>query len=309
LQGTKDMAIGRRVFVSMPADNWLSKGQNDLKWGVVERIERLDYIPEIFTDPSGRKSRSARKTWSADDADEIMRSCCGAAIIGLPRWTLGAAHGTVHLPTEYSQYEGAVARTLAIPLLILAQTNLMRRVVFSHNFGPYIGEFPETADRSWLKTKAFKVAFGHWTEELQDRRDFFLGYCGAAATAAKQVREYIEKRIGATVLDWQRDFKYSRTVIEEIEEARRRCNAGIFLFTRDDMLIKPASPRQAAPRDNVVFEAGYFCAAKSKGRVLIIREEGAKIPADLGGDIYAEFKRRGNLQGIQQALRRFAAGL
>ena len=106
----------------------------------------------------------------------------------------------------------------------------MRRVVFAHNFGPYVGEFPETADKRWLKTKEFKVAFGHWTEELRERRDFFLGYCSAAATASKQgSRISHEKRIGATVLDWQRDFKYSRTIIDEIEEARVRCNAGIFL--------------------------------------------------------------------------------
>src|SRR5258706_1400522 len=123
------MAITRRIFVSMPADNWLTRQQNDLKWGVVERIERLGYVPEIFTDSSGRKSRSAGKTWSANDADEIMKACSVSVIIGLPRWILGAADGTIHLPTEYSQYEGAVARTFDLPLLILAQDNLMRRVV------------------------------------------------------------------------------------------------------------------------------------------------------------------------------------
>lgn len=302
------MAVTRRIFVSMPADNWLTRQQNDLKWGIVERIERLNYVPEIFTDPSGRKSLSAGKTWSASDADEIMKSCFGAVIIGLPRWTFGAADGPVHLPTEYSQYEGAVARTLALPLLILAQENLMRRVVFGSNFGPYIGEFPENADKQWLSGKEFKVAFGHWREALSSRRDFFLGYCSAATKTAKQIRQFLEKQIGATVLDWQRDFKYSRTIIEEIEEARVRCNAGIFLFTKDDLLSKPESGRQAAPRDNVVYEAGYFCAAKGKKRVLIIRERGAKMPADLGGDIYASLENRSSLIALKDSLRKFVAG-
>ncbi|WP_447603718.1 TIR domain-containing protein [Nitrospira sp. Nam80] len=35
----------------------------------------------------------------------------------------------------------------------------------------------------------------------------------------------------------------------------------------------------------VVFEAGYFASAKGKKRVLIIRQSGTKMPADLGGDI------------------------
>lgn len=30
------MAVTRRVYVSMPADVWLSDKQNALKWGVVE---------------------------------------------------------------------------------------------------------------------------------------------------------------------------------------------------------------------------------------------------------------------------------
>jgi predicted nucleotide-binding protein len=43
----------------------------------------------------------------------------------------------------------------------------------------------------------------------------------------------------------------------------------------------------SVPRDNVVFEVGYFSALKGERKVLIIREAGLKMPADLGGNIYA----------------------
>ena len=39
-----------------------------------------------------------------------------------------------------------------------------------------------------------------------------------------------------------------------------------------------------------LLEAGYFISAKGKERVLIVREPGAKMPADLGGDIYASLR-------------------
>ena len=39
----------------------------------------------------------------------------------------------------------------------------------------------------------------------------------------------------------------------------------------------------AVPRDNVIFEAGYFIGLKGKRNVLIIRESGSKMPVDLGG--------------------------
>ena len=129
------MTITRRVFVSMPADVWLTDAQNELKWAVVERIEAIGFTPEVFFDPSGRTSLSAGKAWSADAADEIMRHCSGAALIGLPRWTFDAGGEIAHLPTEFSHYEGALARALGLPLLVLAEENLMRRVVFDSSFG------------------------------------------------------------------------------------------------------------------------------------------------------------------------------
>ena len=63
------------------------------------------------------------------------------------------------------------------------------------------------------------------------------------------------------------------------------------------------------PRDNVVFEAGYFIAAKGKDRVLVVHEDGAKMPADLGGDIYASLPDRDHIGPILDSLRRVAAAL
>jgi hypothetical protein len=297
------------VFVSMPADRWLGPVQNELKWSLVDRIEALGYVPEIFLDPTGRTSLSAPHAWSADRVDQIARHCHGAALIGLPRWTFGAKEGTVLLPTEFSHYEGALARTLALPLLIVAQEDLMRRVVFDGSFGPYIGTFPSGADKTWLDSQEFNVTFGYWRRELERRRDVFLGYSGASTPIAASLREFLEKDIGATVLDWQRDFKPGRSILEEIEEARIRCTLGIFLFTKDDILAAAGSIAQAAPRDNVVFEAGYFVGAKGKERVLIVREKDAKMPADLGGDIYASLDDRSNLQPVHEIVRRFFAAL
>jgi hypothetical protein len=289
----------------MPADTWLTREQNDMKWGIVERIEQLGYTPEIFTDPTGRKSLSSGLALSAADADEIARHCHGAAIIGLPRWVFKAEDRTVYLPTEYCQYEGAIARTLGLPLLILAQANLMRRVVFDSGFGPYIGTFPEGADRSWLGTNEFQACFTQWRARLENRRDVFLGYCGSSSGPADNLRTFLEHEIGATVLDWKRDFMPGRSILEEIEEARGRCAAGIFLFTKDDTLRKESGRQQAAPRDNVVFEAGYFASAKGKKRVLIVLQKGTKMPADLGGDIYASLEDPADLSSVKETVLRF----
>ena len=90
--------------------------------------------------------------------------------------------------------------------------------------------------------------------------------------------------------------------MDEIETAARLCSGGIFLFAKDDAL--EGNEVRAAPRDNVVFEAGYFAAAKGRDRVLVIREEGAKRPADLGGNIYL-FLARDDIRPIESAIRDF----
>jgi predicted nucleotide-binding protein len=55
----------------------------------------------------------------------------------------------------------------------------------------------------------------------------------------------------------------------------------------------------AIPRDNVVLEAGFFMSAKGKFRVLMVREKGSKIPADLGGDIYASLEDKSDINLLQ----------
>jgi hypothetical protein len=71
------MTVRRRVFVSLPADEWLTLVQNELKWNLVDRVEALGYTPEMFLDPTGRQSMAANHAWSPDRVDEIARHCRG----------------------------------------------------------------------------------------------------------------------------------------------------------------------------------------------------------------------------------------
>jgi hypothetical protein len=302
------MPIVRRVFASLPADDWLSDAQNDVKWAIVERIEALGMCVEIFHDPRGTDSLAAPLAWSAQAAEDVMRHCVGAAMIGFPRWTFGTRDGVVKLVSEFCHYEGALARALQLPTFVLAQTDVMPRVVFDNSFGGQIAKMPPDVDRSWIDSKAFENPFSIWCRQLARRRDVFLGYCGASTSIAGKIKRRLTDD-GVTVLDWQTDFAPGRSILQQIDEAAGRCGAGIFLFTKDDELSDQALDNRAVPRDNVVFEAGYFIRTKGKDRVLIIREKGAKMPADLGGDIYGTLDDRNKLGSIPETLRRFTAAL
>ena len=120
----------------------------------------------------------------------------------------------------------------------------------------------------------------------------------------------VAKRVGVSSGVVSRVLNQKTTIVpvsaetrERIQEAARRCSGGIFLFTKDDQLV--GSGEQVAPRDNVVFEAGYFAAARGKQRVLIVRESGAKMPADLGGDIYASIDNPADITPAEMTIRKF----
>ena len=87
------------------------------------------------------------------------------------------------------------------------------------------------------------------------------------------------------------------------------CSAGVFLCTKDDSLTTDGVTTKAAPRDNVVFEAGELINAKGKDRVLIVRQADAKMPADLGGDIYASLTNASGIASVKGAIRRFVRSL
>jgi hypothetical protein len=295
--------------MSMPADSWLPPNLNELKWAVVDEVARRGYAPEIFTNPRGGPSLASGTAWSAAAAEEIARRCIGAVVIGMARWDLVDAEGQrLSFPTEYNHYEGAVARTLGLPVLVLVQRDVVRRVLFDSAFGGFIGKFDGDADPTWVERDDFRVPFRYWTDQLGARRDVFLGYSSSSQRIATLIKQFLERR-RVTVLDWRTDFTPGTTILQQIEEAADRCTGGVFLFTKDDALTVQGQPDRALPRDNVVFEAGYFIAAKGKRRVLIVREAGSKMPADLGGDIYAALPDQTKLAPIARVLDAFVASL
>ena len=79
--------------------------------------------------------------------------------------------------------------------------------------------------------------------------------------------------------------------MEEIARATVTCRCGLFLFTADDP-IEGSPTKTAIPRDNVLMEAGYFMSAHTARRMVVVREKGTKMPADLGGMIYLTIESR-----------------
>lgn len=290
----------RRVFVSNQNPELLDARRRAVQDGIIAKIESLGLQPEIFF----HAGTAASLSWSLPNAAEVMRRCVGAVVLGFRRWTLTEpGGGELGFVSEYAQIEGALATALRLPLFITVERGLVDRGITCTGAGHPLLFMPAEVDTVWLEGDAFRQRFGVWRDQIDQRADVFLGYCSKSRGTAQALHLFLTQRLDLKVRNWEIDFAAAGIILDEIETAARLCSGGIFLFTQDDAV--EGSDVRAAPRDNVVFEAGYFAAAKGRDRVLIIREQGAKMPADLGGNIFLELADRTDIRPIESAIRDF----
>lgn len=288
----------KRVFISSPSNRWLDPRRKGLKSAILERLIDKGLEPQEFWE-SGTSENLA---WSFDNVDSVMKKCIGAVILGFPRWIVTDQAVERRMVGEYNHYEGAVALSHGLPVLLMAEEGVDNRGIVWTGGGRTITFIPQDADASWIQEDDFSKRFDAWLRDIEARHDVFLGYCSQSSGTAAQVQLYLERH-GASVLNWAMDFRAGGSILSEIESASNSCSCGIFLFTEDDPL--KGSDGVAAPRDNVVFEAGYFMSAKGPERCLIIRQGAAKMPADVGGAIYLHLDKKGDVASIEGKLASF----
>jgi hypothetical protein len=296
--------IPKRIYLSVSQDAVLNTNQQQVKHAIIEAIRAAGMEPQVFLEHG-----QLDDAWSFQRASKIMSFCAGAIVLAFAQWEsqgIEPRNERGLMAVEGNHFEGGLAIAHKIPLLILREEGVLHRGVVATDGGIRIGQIPRGATAEWItKDTSFQKQFDSWKAQLAQRSDVFLGYCSSSTGTAKNLKRFLEKDLGARVLDWQTDFTPGQTILQQIEEAAARCSAGIFLFTQDDKLPDGDEAIMASPRDNVVFEAGYFIHAKGKERVLIVRQDGTKMPADLGGDIYAVLKEKSNIEPIEDIVRRF----
>lgn len=291
----------RHIFISGPIESLLD-GDDRRKqiWiGIQTAIKSRGYEITAFESYGGGLGHAARRKWSFESVIEVMRRCVGVVLFGFPvAWNRDSndSNEGEGLASEYCHYEGALAVLLGLPVLALIEEGTAERGAFAQKSGFQPLKMPVDASVDWPTQHKFKEALENWDDnELKKRRDLFLGYSSSADNLALTLRTHLQnvRNPPITTLDWSTDFVKGSNLFSEFEKAAKKCSAAILLFTEADQLLAKGNADQPSPskvpRDNVVFEAGYFAHAKSKERVLIILERGVKLPSDLDGDLRLEF--------------------
>src|SRR6266566_6048956 len=229
----------KRVFVSSTTNRRLDDRRRHLKAAILAKIREAGYEPQEFRE-SGLPENLA---WSFETADRVMRQCVGAVVFGFTRWKIPGGSEETRLVGEFNHYEGAVALTYGLPVLLLKEEGVKDRGIVWTGGGKALTYMPRSADEKWVNGTDFTKRFKAWLRELEARKDIFLGYCSKSAGIAAQIQLRLEK-LGASVLNWAMDFRAGGSILSEIENARAACSCGVFLFSEDDPL--EGAPGEAA---------------------------------------------------------------
>jgi Predicted nucleotide-binding protein containing TIR-like domain len=291
------MAIDSRLTVS------ISSGKNEN----LSPVQR-QFLAALEDRIQARGLRILPDSASSDDLTKRfakMRMCHGVVVFAFSQWQAERLNRKqnrkVLMPSEFNHMAAVQAQCAKRPLLVLREKALAERGAFRSGYLPHVVRVPASLNVDWLDSPEFRREFNKWIDEINCFQHVFLGYSSKATNLANAVYKFLAENLKVRVFDWH-DFRPGDTIWESIERAERLTTCGLFLFMADDRLAAGES-HEFAPRDNVVYEAGYFAGAKGRRRSLVIREEGAKVPSDLGGILYIPLRDRAHLSPIETPLR------
>jgi hypothetical protein len=296
-----------KIFVSVPLDYTLSPEQRSVKHKVLEMLRTDGFEIELMGEFG--MAYTQEKIWNHERVERIARCCQGFVAIGFPRWydAVFFRDGQrnqpmgypMNLATEFSHSEGALAFAHHLPMLLLIEDGVAERGILQST-NTLVGIGQGSTDVDLMNNQNFLKAYAVWKKKVLNRYHVFFGYSGGAADPAKLIAKFLRSK-GVRVRDWK-DFETTGTILEQIKQADETCLGGIFLFTGDDTQTSTTGSIIQVPRDNVIFEAGYFMNSKEDTRVQIILEKGTKILADLGGQIYLTLDSRTSIASIKKGL-------
>jgi hypothetical protein len=114
----------------------------------------------------------------------------------------------------------------------------------------------------------------------------FVASSSERARVGEAVCRLLERKLprSATVEFWTKKFDFSAAYIESLEKVSREADFTVLVVAGEDVTIS-RKQKKAAPRDNIVFELGFFMGGLGRGRCFMLVEEGpnVKIPSDLLG--------------------------
>lgn len=120
----------------------------------------------------------------------------------------------------------------------------------------------------------------------------FIGSSSAALKVAQHLQYELQKKKNCLPTVWDQGvFTPSSSTLDALTTAAKKIDFAVLVVTPDDFLARVDS-KTPAPRDNVIFELGFFMAALGRDRTYMVVDqtsEDIKLPTDVLGITYLPF--------------------
>ncbi len=102
---------------------------------------------------------------------------------------------------------------------------------------------------------------------------------------------------------WTDGFRPSSTAVESLERELQGADFAVLVLAADD-LVESRDVLREAPRDNVIWEHGFFTGGLSRSRVFVVRPRDLdlKVPSDWGGVTWLDYDSVGTTDDLSSRL-------
>lgn len=123
-------------------------------------------------------------------------------------------------------------------------------------------------------------------EQLPQNNSVFLVH-GQDEGLKQAVARFLEK-IGIKPVILHEQINSGMTIIEKFEDFAKRAGFAVILMTPDDYGYPKdqEDKKKARPRQNVLFELGYFLAKLSRNKILVLTKGELELLSDFSGVVY-----------------------
>jgi len=130
----------------------------------------------------------------------------------------------------------------------------------------------------------------------------FIGSSKESLNAAREIQSLLS---GDDLVPrpWTDSFRPSATSIENLERELAGADFAILVLAQDDV-VESREEAHPAPRDNVIWEHGFFTGGLGRGRVFIVKPGNVdlKLPSDWGGITILNYDPKGTSDDLPSRL-------
>jgi predicted nucleotide-binding protein len=143
----------------------------------------------------------------------------------------------------------------------------------------------------------------HYINRANQKPRVFLICSSEALPIARAIRVGLEYNAQVEIWSDEKVFPPGTYAIEDLEYQVNEADFGIALAEPDD-LVRSRERKSAAPRDNVIFELGFFMSRLGRRRTLLLipRDENIKLPSDFKGLTPITYERPASPKDLPTAL-------